>query len=325
MEEEPGRWIRPYYYDDYNMVEKLGSGIFYQDCYFSNNIGAQELQPNEVDVPIQSWDDQDQYQLYHEALQWMGYTSDEIDGLCMKTEQYSVQKGIETFGEKGKESAMKEIRNLAAKNSCFEELNYDSLTEEQKSRALPMLMFMVMKRNGIIKTRGVVNGKNQRIYHDRNEFTSPTPDFYAVKHVCAVAAKEERDVGTLDLLSFFLQTEAKEEHEMIVVKFTGALALLLVECDDKWRKHLRRENGKWVMHAKCSKIMHRTINAALKACKKLARHLKKWKFVMNPYDPCAWNAVVSGTQLTLLFHIDDALLTHKLSTEVTRQIKLLDA
>ena len=89
----------------------------------------------------------------------MGYTSDEIDRLCIKTEQHSVQKGIETFGEKGKESAMKEMRNLAVKNSCFEELDYDSLADEQKSRALSMLMFMIMKRNSIIKSRRVANGK----------------------------------------------------------------------------------------------------------------------------------------------------------------------
>ena len=96
-----------------------------------------------------------------------------------------------------------------------------------------------------------------------------------MKYVCAVAAKEGRDTGTVDLPGFFLQTEANEDDEPIIVKFTGAMSLLLVECDERWRKHLRRENGKWVIYAKCSKIIYGTVNAALMAYRKLTRYLKE--------------------------------------------------
>ena len=60
-----------------------------------------------------------------------------------------------------------------------------------------------MKRNGLIKSRGVANGKVQKLYSN-NEFSFPTLDFYAVKYICAVAAKEEWDVATVDLPAFFL-------------------------------------------------------------------------------------------------------------------------
>ena len=241
----------------------------------------------------------------------------------MKTEQHSVQKGIE-FGKKGEESAMKEMRNLVAKNSCFEEIDYDSLSDKKKNRALPMLVFMIVKRNGIIKSYRVANGKNQRMHHNRNEFTSPILDFYAVKYACAVAAKEERDVATLDLLSFFSQTKAEKDDKMIMVKFTRALALLLIECNSKQKRHLRRENEKWVIYARCSKIICGAINAALIAYKKLARYLRKWKFKMNLCNPCVQNTIILGSQLTLLFYVDDALLTYKLAIEVTNHIKFLD-
>ena len=45
---------------------------------------------------------------------------------------------------------------------------------------------------------------------------------------------------------------------------------------------------------------------------------------MNPYEPCAWNKMIQGTQLTVLFHIDDLMISHKLPQVVTEQIKLLD-
>ena len=142
------------------MVEKLGSGIYYSQSYFSEQVTVNSMDSTEIDHPIERWDESNQYQLYHEALQWLDYKGDEIEGLCLKTEQYSIQKGIQVFGDKGKESAMKEMKNLTIKNDCFDEVKYEDLSEDQKNKALPMLMFMIMKRNGIIKSRGVANGSN---------------------------------------------------------------------------------------------------------------------------------------------------------------------
>ena len=55
-----------------------------------------------------------------------------------------------------------------------------------------------------------------------------------------VSAMEDRDNATADLPSFFLQTEARKDDEPVMIKFTVAVALLLVDCDERWKKHLRR-------------------------------------------------------------------------------------
>ena len=54
---------------------------------------------------------------------------------------------------------MKEMKNLAIKNNCFAEIEYKKSNNEQKTRALLILMFIIMKRNGLIKSRDVANGK----------------------------------------------------------------------------------------------------------------------------------------------------------------------
>ena len=89
-------------------------------------------------------------------------------------------------------------------------------------------MFMIMKRNRTIKTRGVANGKHQKLHSD-SYLSSPTPDLYAVKHACRLAAKEDRDTATVDLPGFFLQTEADGDKEPIIIALTGEVALLLVK------------------------------------------------------------------------------------------------
>jgi len=137
---------------------------------------------------------------------------------------------------------MKEIRNLAKKNQCFSEIDYNSLIQEMKDKVLPLLMFMVIKRSGELKTRGVAAGNKQRLYTDKNDYSSPTPDFYAIKYLCALFAKEGRDIATADLPEFFLQTK---NEDLVLLKITSAAALLLVETNpEKWKKHLHRENGK---------------------------------------------------------------------------------
>ena len=85
----------------------------------------------------------------------------------------------------------------------------------------------------------------------------------------AVIAKECRDVATVDLPAFSLQTD---QDTLIILKLTGAVALLLVDSDpDKWQKHLRKDNGKFVIYVMCNKAIYGTMNAALLVYKKLAK------------------------------------------------------
>ena len=58
---------------------------------------------------------------------------------------------------------MKEIENLAEKNNCFKEVDCESLTEEMKKIAMSMLMFIVAKRNGATKSRGMARGGHQKV------------------------------------------------------------------------------------------------------------------------------------------------------------------
>ena len=121
--------------------------------------------------------------------------------MSFKAKQMSIQQGMKHYGDSGKKSALKEIENLTG-NECFGELDYASLTQEMKDKALPILIFMIMKRNVDLKSRGVANGSLQRVYTSKDDCSSPTPDFYAFKYIIAVIAKEGRDAATVDLPGF---------------------------------------------------------------------------------------------------------------------------
>ena len=93
--------------------------------------------------------------------------------------------------------------------------------------SLPLLMLIVMKSTGELKTRGVTNSSYQWTFSENNENSLPVTDFCTFKHACGMIAKEKRDPAIVGLPGFFLQTECKHE-ELILLKLTGTVALLLV-------------------------------------------------------------------------------------------------
>ena len=66
------------------------------------------------------------------------------------------------------------------------------------------------------------------------------------------------------------------------------------------------------------------MNAALLAYKNLAKLFTEWGFVMNPYDPFVWNKMIDGKQMSIIFHIDDLLLSFADPHIVTLHIKKLE-
>ena len=84
--------------------------------------------------------------------------------------------------------------------------------------------------------------------------------------------------------------------ELLHLKITGAVALLLAESNQKrWNKHLQKERGRPVIYVVCKKAIYGTLNTAILAYIKLTGHLAEVGLKMNPYDPCIWNKMVNGT------------------------------
>ena len=150
----------------------------------------------------------------------------------------SIQEGLKIHGVDGKASVMKEIHNLVSRE-CFDEVSYKSLSDTNKKQALPILMFMLLKQDGRLKSRGCTDRHPRRLWTTKQEVSLPTPAFEALKYVFAIIGLEACDVTSFALSAQFLQTDM---DEVLYLKITGALALLLVEYDrDPWGKYLQKE------------------------------------------------------------------------------------
>ena len=75
-------------------------------------------------------------------------------------QQCTLRQGIKKFGDKGHDAAFKEVEQLH-KRQAFELMDVNSLTPQERKRALESLTFLVQKRCGRIKARACANGSKQ--------------------------------------------------------------------------------------------------------------------------------------------------------------------
>ena len=81
--------------------------------------------------------------------------------------------------------------------------------------------------------------------------------------------------------------------------------------------------GNAMLYVEPTKALYGMMKSALLFYLKLWRDLQKRKFRRNPYDPCVANSMVNGTQMTVIWHVDDLKISHAQHTEVTKMIGYL--
>ena len=59
------------------------------------------------------------------------------------------------------------------------------------------------------------------------------------------------------------------------------------------------------------------LQLALLFYNKLRKDLKDSGFKVNPYNPCVANKTVRGSQMTVVWHVDDMKISHKMPKAVT--------
>jgi hypothetical protein len=118
-----------------------------------------------------------------------------------------------------------------------------NLNCQERKNALTYLMFLKEKRNGVIKGRRCADGQNQREYTAKEEASLPTVTIESVMLSYTIDAKENRDVGIVDIPNAFMHVDMDHTVHM---KLEGKMAELLVKIDPKMysRPYVLMENGK---------------------------------------------------------------------------------
>ena len=241
-------------------------------------------------------------------------------------ETYSLHGGLKKFGDRGYASALKEIGQMHGRGG-LQPTHLRDLTDEEARRALEAVTIMLEKKDGTVKTRTCANGSVQKNWMTKEDVTSPTAATESVILTAAVDAKEKRFVATADIPNAFIQTgiEPKPGEPRIVLIIRGILVDMLCEiAPEVYTKFVEYKNGKKVLYLIVSKAIYGMIQSPFLWYSKLKKDLEEYGFVINPYDPCVANKMVNGSNLTVVWHVDDLKISHVQEEPVEDFLKWLN-
>ena len=82
-------------------------------------------------------------------------------------------------------------------------------------------------------------------------------------------------------------------------------------------------NNKRFIYVNAIKAIYGCLKSALLFYQLFSGELKKWGFKQNPYDACTFNKMTEGSQLTIVFHVDDCKISHMKKSAVDHLLKQL--
>ena len=238
-------------------------------------------------------------------------------------QRWSLNKGIKKFGKDAYDAAFKEIKQQHDR-VVFRPKSIKELNSRERRRAMNTLMFIEQKRNLEdeeikLKGRSCANGSTQRAYMNKEDTSSPTATQEGLLITCAIDAKENREVATVDIPNAFVQAPTAREpgEDRIIMKIKGDMVDMLLELDTAlYTQYVVYENGIKVIYVEVLRAIYGMLHSALLFYKMFRADLEKEGFKFNPYDPCVANKMIKGKQLTIVFHVDDVKVSSVRKTSV---------
>ena len=142
-------------------------------------------------------------------------------------QQYNMKKGLQLFGERAEEATTKELQQIHDFGTYVPQ-DATLLSREERLKALSSIMFIVEKRNIVVKARKCAVGSKQITFtgYVKSEWISPKVSTDGVIITSTIEAHEGCDVAVIDLPNAFLNADNNEQTLMLL---KGKLSELMVQ------------------------------------------------------------------------------------------------
>ena len=223
-------------------------------------------------------------------------------------EQMSFNRGQKLFGERAVAAMFKEYQQMEDM-AVLELVNPDSLTSEQKYKALRAVNLIKQKRNLKIKGRMCANGAPHRKFVPREEARSPTISLDALVASMMIDSYERRKVAVFDIPGAYLQTDLPDD-KFALLKLEGQFVDIMCEINSEYIPAVRNEKEQKVLYLRVRKAIYGMIESALLWYELYTSVLMDMGFKLNPYDHCVANKIINGKQCTIAWYVDDNKISH---------------
>ena len=213
-----------------------------------------------------------------------------------------------------------EITQMVVDKKVFIPVSKLDMTKAEIKNALRtnLLLDEKFKSNGEFdkhKARLVAMQFKHMSQLDAMDVTSPTVMTQNIMICASIVASEKRKARVIDVSGAFLNADFSHRKQYILLN--KEIARIVVQLQPEMTKHLL-PNGQ--MYCRLNKALYGTVEAARLWYDLVVKTLTDNGFVMNEYDKCVFNKTINGSQCTILFHVDDFLIT-SVSSEALDQVE----
>ena len=182
-----------------------------------------------------------------------------------------MKQGLKKYGKQGYNAAYGEMKQLHD-CICFKPININSLTPEERKKALESLIFLTEKHDRRIKGQTCANGSKQHNWMNKEDTGSPMAALKSVLITSVIDAKEACDVATMDIPNAFIQTDIPHEkgQERIILKIHGALVDMLLQIDPRtYAPYVAYEHGEKILYTDVLKAIYGMMDQCIDVLQKM--------------------------------------------------------
>ena len=298
-----------------------GAGIERLEMNMSNNKKYGSVKDQKYQFNMKSTD----HSFNRGKKSYMNVAANYLFAQVTEHAQMSAKAGIKKFGDRAVAAMLNEYKQLnegpVPGKPVFGCIDPNTITWDEKRRALEAVNLIKKKRCGRIKGRTCADGSKQKRYLKHGEsISSPTVSLEAIVGTLLIDAREGRDVAIFDIPGAYLQAEMPKEKKLLM-KFRDEFVDIMCEVNPEYKQFVIEENGKKILYVKILRAIYGCIESALLWYELYVKVLKGMGFVLNPYDKCVANKMINDKQCTIAWYVDDNKISHVDPAVVT---KILD-
>jgi len=233
-------------------------------------------------------------------------------------------RDLQTFGQAGLESAVKEIKQILHTDS-LKPMPSSEVTQQEQSRALECKLFIEAKRDGRIKSRFV--GGTGASSQDKNQFpdlSSPTVRFESVALLLKVAAQKGYKIAVADVPGAYLHAKFQDlsinptPGNRRFVRVKGELAKLMGEVDSLCAQSI---SPKGVLYLQLQRALYGLIESAKLWYAEISNTLINEGFKQFASDPCTFTH--PNKTLLVGIYVDDIIIMYDTITSLDWFLRVL--
>ena len=230
----------------------------------------------------------------------------------------SMNKGLKLHGDVAREAMMAETRQLHSKGT-FDAVDTSKLTALERKSIIHCSLFFKEKfdQDGVfvkMKAR-LVAGGNEQDTSLIGDVSSPTVLIESLLAMLSIAATQRRFIMSVDIEGAYLECDM--EGPPVFMCLPPAISRCLVELDPELDRYSQPNR---CIVVRLRKALYGCVQSGRLWYNKLVRVLTGMDYIMNPIEPCVFNKMVDGSQMSIAAYVDDLLVTHKSKEKVREEL-----